>query len=220
MINIVMMGPPGAGKGTQAKYLSQKFGIPHISTGDMLREEMTCGSELGKKVEDVIKSGGLVSDELMVDIIKERLSRKDVENGFILDGFPRTVSQAKALDTLLSSLGQKIGYVLYVEVPEEVVVKRLSARRVCPKCGRIYNMVSNPPKKDEECDVCGVKLIVRDDDKPETVRKRFEVYMKQTAPVIHYYRERGKLFTVDGTLNVEEVRSELIKFLGEIDDKA
>ncbi len=220
MIDIVMMGPPGAGKGTQAKFLSHKLDIPHISTGDMLREEMASGSDLGRKVENVIKSGGLVEDELMIDIIRERLSKKDVTKGFILDGFPRTISQAQALDDLLSSLKRAVDYALYIEVPEEIIVERLSSRRVCPKCGRVYNVITNPPKHDEECDVCGTKLIVRDDDKPETVRRRFEVYMKQTAPVIDYYREQGKLFTIDGKANVEEVRKELLSVLGEIDDKA
>lgn len=216
MMNIVMLGPPGAGKGTQAKFLSQEFSIPHISTGDMLREEIAAGSPLGKKVEEIIKSGKLVEDKLMIDIIRERLSRKDVEKGFILDGFPRTLSQAEALDELLKSMEKAIEYSVYVEVPENVVVERLSARRVCPKCGRIYNMISNPPKHDETCDVCGVKLITRDDDKPETVKKRYEVYMEQTTPVIDYYRKRNILFTVDGTLNVEKVKEMLLNMVGGI----
>ncbi len=216
MMNIVMLGPPGAGKGTQAKFLSQEFSIPHISTGDMLREEISAGSPLGKKVEEIIKSGKLVEDKLMIDIIRERLSRKDVEKGFILDGFPRTLSQAEALDELLKSMQKAIEYSVYVKVPENVVVERLSARRVCPKCGRIYNMISNPPKHDETCDVCGVKLITRDDDKPETVKKRYEVYMEQTTPVIDYYRKRNILFTVDGTLNVEKVKEMLLNMVGGI----
>ncbi|WP_456399258.1 adenylate kinase [Mesoaciditoga sp.] len=215
-MNIVMLGPPGAGKGTQAKFLSQEFSIPHISTGDMLREEIAAGSPLGKKVEEIIKSGKLVEDKLMIDIIRERLSRKDVGKGFILDGFPRTLSQAEALDELLKSMEKAIEYSVYVEVPENVVVERLSARRVCPKCGRIYNMISNPPKHDETCDVCGVKLITRDDDKPETVKKRYEVYMEQTTPVIDYYRKRNILFTVDGTLNVEKVKEMLLNMVGGI----
>ena len=214
MMNIVMLGPPGAGKGTQAKFLSQKFGIPHISTGDMLREEISAGSPLGKKVEEIIKSGKLVEDNLMIDIIKERLSRKDVEKGFILDGFPRTLSQAEALDKLLNSIGKSIQYSIYVEVPEAVIIQRLSARRVCPQCGRIYNMISNPPKHDEICDVCDVKLIVRDDDKPETVKERYKVYAEITAPVIDYYRKRNILFTVDGTLNVEKVKEMLLNIVG------
>jgi adenylate kinase len=215
-MNIVMMGPPGAGKGTQAKFLSQKFGIPHISTGDMLREEISAGSPLGRKVEEIIKSGKLVEDSLMIDIIKERLSRKDVEKGFILDGFPRTLSQAEALDKLLDSMGKGIQYSIYVEVPEAVIVQRLSARRVCPQCGRIYNMISNPPKHDETCDVCGVKLIIRDDDKPETVKERYKIYAEMTAPVIDYYRKRNILFTVDGTLSVEKVKEILLNIVGGI----
>lgn len=213
-MNIVMMGPPGAGKGTQAKFLSQEFGIPHISTGDMLREEISAGTPLGKKVEEILKSGKLVEDKLMIDIIRERLSRKDVEKGFILDGFPRTLSQAEALDELLESLHKRVEYSIYVEVPEKVIVERLSARRVCPKCGRIYNMISNPPKHDEICDVCGVKLITRDDDKPETVRERYKIYTEMTEPVINYYRKRNVLFTVNGTLDVEKVKEMLLNIVG------
>ncbi len=213
-MNIVMMGPPGAGKGTQAKFLSQKFGIPHISTGDMLREEISSGTQLGKRVEEIIKSGKLVQDDLMIDIIKERLSRGDVANGFILDGFPRTLSQAKALDELLNSIDKRVEYSIYVEVPEKVIVERLSARRVCPACGRIYNMISNPPQRDEICDVCGVKLVTRDDDKPETVRERYRIYTEMTKPVIDYYRDRNVLFTVDGTLSVEKVREMLLNIVG------
>ncbi len=213
-MNIVMMGPPGAGKGTQAKFLSQKFDIPHISTGDMLREEISSGTRLGKRVEEIIKNGKLVQDDLMIDIIKERLSRGDVANGFILDGFPRTLSQAKALDELLNSIDKRVEYSIYVEVPEKVIVERLSARRVCPACGRIYNMISNPPQRDETCDVCGVKLVTRDDDKPETVRERYRIYTEMTKPVIDYYRDRNVLFTVDGTLSVEKVREMLLNIVG------
>lgn len=214
-MNIVMLGPPGAGKGTQAKFISKEFAIPHISTGDMLREEMSAHSELGKRVEKVIKSGKLVEDSLMIEIVKDRLSRSDVEKGFILDGYPRTLSQAESLDELLKLLGKDVEYAFYVEVPEDVIIKRLSARRVCPQCGRIYNLISNPPKVDELCDVCHVPLITRDDDKPETVERRYRVYYEMTFPVIEYYRKKNILFTIDGTLAVEKVKDMLLNILGD-----
>ncbi len=213
-MNIVMLGPPGAGKGTQAKFVSKKFGIPHISTGDMLREEMTAHSELGKRVEKVIKSGKLVEDSLMIEIVKDRLSQSDVEKGFILDGYPRTLSQAESLDELLELLGKEINYAIYVEVPESIIIDRLSSRRVCPQCGRIYNIVSNPPKIEGLCDVCHVPLVVRDDDKPDTVKRRYDVYYEMTFPAVEYYRKRDVLFTIDGTLAAENVKDMLLNILG------
>ncbi len=214
-MNIVMLGPPGAGKGTQAKFISKEFTIPHISTGDMLREEMSAHSELGKRVEEVIKSGKLVEDSLMIEIVKDRLSRSDVEKGFILDGYPRTLSQAESLDELLKLLGKNVEYAFYVKVPEDVIIRRLSARRVCPQCGRIYNLISNPPKVDEVCDVCHVPLTTRDDDKPETVEQRYRVYYEMTFPVTEYYRKKNILFTIDGTLAVEKVKDMLLNILGD-----
>lgn len=213
-MNIIMLGPPGAGKGTQAKFISGKFSLPHISTGDMLRDEMEKKTDLGKRVEEIINAGKLVEDDLMVAIIKKRLSRSDTESGFILDGFPRTVSQAQSLDEILKSMGKRIEFVLYVEVPEDVVVKRLSSRRVCPKCGRAYNTISNPPRDDNLCDVCHVSLIIRRDDKPETVRNRYRVYLDLTLPVIEYYRKQNVLFTIDGTLPVEKVKDMVLNILG------
>ncbi|BBJ27211.1 adenylate kinase [Athalassotoga saccharophila] len=212
-MNIIFVGPPGAGKGTQAQVISKTFKIPHISTGDMLRNEMESGSELGKKVRDIINSGKLVDDAVMNQIVKERLSKPDTKNGFILDGFPRTLNQAKALDEILSSIGKKLDHVIYVDVPEKVIVERLSARRMCPKCGRNYNMITDPPKEDELCDDCHVPLITRDDDKPETVRNRYKVYLELTKPVIDYYSAKKLLFTVDGTLPVREVEEILIKMI-------
>ncbi|HEU23682.1 MAG: adenylate kinase [Mesoaciditoga sp.] len=212
-MNIIFVGPPGAGKGTQAQVISKTFKIPHISTGDMLRSEMESGSELGNKVRDIINSGKLVDDAVMNQIVKERLSKPDTKNGFILDGFPRTLNQAKSLDGILSSIGKKIDYVIYVDVPEKIIVERLSARRMCPKCGRNYNMITDPPKEDELCDDCHVPLITRDDDKPETVRNRYKVYLELTKPVIDYYSAKKLLFTVDGTLPVKEVEKILIKMI-------
>ncbi len=214
-MNIVMLGPPGAGKGTQAKFISEKFAIPHISTGDMLREEMAAHSDLGKRVEEVIKSGKLVEDSLMIEIVKDRLSRSDVEKGFILDGYPRTLSQAESLDELLKLLKKRIKYAIYVEVPENIIIERLSSRRVCPQCGRIYNLISNPPKVNELCDVCHVPLVIRDDDKPDVVKRRYDVYYEMTFPVIEYYRKRNALFTIDGTLAVEKVKDMLLNILGD-----
>ncbi len=214
-MNIVMMGPPGAGKGTQAKYISERFVIPHISTGDMLREEMSAQSDLGKKVEEVIKSGKLVDDSLMIEIVKVRLSRPDVEKGFVLDGYPRTLSQAESLDKLLRHLGKDVEYALYVEVPKDVIIERLSSRRVCPKCGHIYNLISNPPKAEGICDVCHVPLVTREDDKPDVVKRRYDVYYEMTFPVIEYYRKRNVLFTIDGTLAVEKVKDMLLNILGD-----
>ncbi len=214
MKNIIMLGPPGAGKGTQAKFISKEFSIPHISTGDMLRDEMERKSELGRKVEEIVNSGKLVDDDLMVAIIKKRLTQPDVANGFILDGFPRTISQARALDKLLENIKKRVEFVLYVEVPEDILVQRLSARRVCPKCGRAYNVISNPPRDDNLCDVCHVPLVVRKDDKPETVRNRYRVYLDLTLPVIEYYRNRNVLFTIDGTLPVEKVKDMVLNILG------
>ncbi len=215
-MNVIMLGPPGAGKGTQAKFISDEFSIPHISTGDMLRDEMKRKTDLGKRVEEIINAGKLVNDDLMVAIVKKRLSQPDTQKGFILDGFPRTISQASSLDEILESMGKRIEFVIYVEVPEEIIVKRLSSRRVCPKCGRAYNIISNPPHDDDLCDVCHVPLVIRKDDKPETVRNRYRVYLDLTLPVMEYYRKRNVLFTIDGTLSVEKVKDMVLNVVGGI----
>ncbi len=212
-MNIIFVGPPGAGKGTQAQIVSKTFKIPHISTGDMLRAEMDSGSKLGNQVKDIVTSGKLVDDDLMNQIVKERLSKSDAISGFILDGFPRTLNQAKSLDEILKSMGKQIDRVIYVDVPEKVIVERLSARRMCPKCGRNYNMITDPPKEDEMCDDCHVHLITRDDDKPETVKKRYEVYLELTSPVVAYYRQKHVLFTIDGTMKMKDIEKHLIEMI-------
>ncbi len=214
MKNLVFLGPPGAGKGTYAKALVEILKIPHISTGDMFREAARSGTELGRKIKEIMERGDLVPDELVNEMVKERLSRDDCKDGFILDGYPRTVAQAEALDSILRDLGTKLTYAIFFEVPEEVVVQRLTNRRICPKCGRIYNLLTMPPKEDELCDVCKVKLVQRDDDKEEVVRRRYKVYMENTVPVVEYYQKKDKLRKIDGTIGVENVVEEILNLLG------
>ncbi|MBT1248039.1 MULTISPECIES: adenylate kinase [unclassified Thermosipho (in: thermotogales)] len=212
-MNIVFLGPPGAGKGTYAKELANILNIPHISTGDIFREEIASKSELGKKVEEILKRGELVPDDLTNTIVKERLSKSDCKKGFILDGFPRTVAQAKALDEILKKLGRELGYAIYFEASEEVVVERISNRRICKNCGKIYNLITLPPKVNGKCDVCGGELYQREDDREEVVRKRYKVYMENTFPVIGYYRKSNKLFTVDGSMDVDSVIKEVLNII-------
>ncbi len=215
-MNLIFLGPPGAGKGTYAKGIVQKYNISHISTGDMFREAIANETELGKKIKSIISSGGLVPDELTNELVKERLSQKDCENGFILDGYPRTLKQAETLDKILEKLGKTLDGALYFEVAEDTVVERISARRICPKCGKIYNLVSLKPKRDGLCDECNIELIQREDDKEEVVRNRYRVYLDNTAPVIKYYQNKNKLFTIDGSKSVEEVMKEVFNILGRI----
>ena len=216
-MNIVLMGPPGAGKGTQAKRIAHKYNIPHISTGDMLREAVTAGNDLGLKVKEIMEKGLLVPDTLMIGLVKERLSREDAKNGFILDGFPRTVEQAEALDKMLGELDRKIDVVLLVNSSEEVVVNRISSRRVCPKCGKVYNLLTIKPQIDGLCDVDGSELVQRDDDLPETVRSRYRVYAEKTAPVIDYYSNSEVFFLdIDGSGNIDEVAGEIFGLLGNV----
>ncbi|MDI3472108.1 MAG: adenylate kinase [Thermotogaceae bacterium] len=215
-MNLLFMGPPGAGKGTQAKRISQKYNIPHISTGDMLREAVAKGTELGLKVKEVMERGELVSDELINEIVEERLSQKDCDNGFILDGYPRTLVQAQSLDEILKKLSKKLDRVIFVDVPEERLVLRITSRRVCPKCGRVYNLISLKPKVDEQCDDCGVKLLQRDDDKEETVRQRYKVYMESTQPLINYYKEKGILEVVDGDRDIDVITKDILNILEEL----
>ncbi|ANQ53900.1 adenylate kinase [Thermosipho sp. 1063] len=212
-MNIVFLGPPGAGKGTYAKKLANILNIPHISTGDIFREEIASKSDLGKKVEEILKRGELVPDDLTNTIVKERLSKYDCKKGFILDGFPRTVAQAKALDEILKKLGRELGYAIYFEASEEVVVERISNRRICKNCGKIYNLITLPPKVNGKCDVCGGELYQREDDREEVVRKRYKVYMENTFPVIEYYRKSNKLFTVDGSMDVDSVIKEVLNII-------
>ncbi len=199
---IVFLGPPGAGKGTQASLLSEKYGIKKISTGDILREAVRKGTELGKKAKKYMDAGELVPDDIIIGLIEEQIQGVD---SFILDGFPRTMKQAEALDRLLSERGKPLSHVIFVNVPDEEIVKRLTARRVCPNCGAVYNMIYNPPKRDEICDVCGTPLVQRSDDREDVIRNRLKVYRESTAPLIDYYREKGIFYEVNGVGKVEEV---------------
>jgi len=214
-MNIILLGGPGAGKGTQAKLIVEKYGIPQISTGDMLREAVKQGTELGKKAKEYMDKGELVPDEIVIGIVKERLKQPDCEKGFILDGFPRTIAQAEALDKMLEELGKKIDAVINIHVPEEEIIKRIVNRRTCKKCGAIYHLIYSPPKEPNKCDKCGGELYQRDDDKEETVRERLRVYREQTEPLIEYYKKKGILYNVDGTKDIngvfEEIRSILDK---------
>lgn len=213
-MNVILMGPPGAGKGTQAKRIAQIFKIPHISTGDMLREAVAAGTDLGLKVKEIMDKGLLVPDDLMIDLVRERLSREDTRNGFILDGFPRTVEQAAALDEMLEDLGRKIDVALLVNADEEEVVKRISSRRVCPECGKVYNLLTIRPKVEGRCDNDGAELIQRDDDMPDTVRARYRVYLEKTEPVIQYYSSnKSQFLEVDGTGEIDLVTDKIVEHL-------
>ena len=213
-MKIVMLGAPGAGKGTQATLIAAKYQIPHISTGDIFRANIKNGTELGKKAKSYMDQGLLVPDELTVDLVIDRLAQDDCKNGYILDGFPRTIPQAEALDEALEKLGEKMDYAIDVDVPDENIVSRMSGRRACTGCGATYHIVYNPSKKGEYCEVCGEKLILRDDDKPETVQKRLNVYHDQTQPLIDYYTKQSILRTVDGTQDMNDVFAEIAKILG------
>ncbi len=215
-MNIILLGPPGGGKGTQAKRIVEKYGIPHIATGDILRDAVAKGTELGKKAKEYMERGELVPDEIVIGIVKERIKKPDCEKGFLLDGFPRTINQAEALDDMLKELGKKIDAVIYIDVPEDEVVKRISYRRSCRKCGAVYNLIYSPPKEDNKCDKCGGELYQRDDDKEEVVRQRFKVYMENTAPLIEYYEKRGILYRVDGTRSIDDVWQQIDEVLQKI----
>ena len=213
-MKIVMLGAPGAGKGTQAKMIASKYQIPHISTGDIFRANIKTGTELGKKAKSYMDQGLLVPDELTVDLVIDRLANDDCKNGYILDGFPRTIPQAEALDAALAKLGEKMDYAIDVDVPDENIVSRMSGRRACTGCGATYHIVYNPSKKGDCCEVCGEKLILRDDDKPETVQKRLNVYHEQTQPLIDYYTKQGILKAVDGTQDMNDVFTAITNILG------
>jgi adenylate kinase len=208
-LNLILFGPPGAGKGTQAERLRADFQLPYIATGDMLRENVKDGTELGKQAKSYMDKGGLVPDDLIVAMAGERLQQEDAQDGFILDGFPRTIEQAKALDTQLSDLGRRITAVLLIDVPDQEVERRLAGRRVCVKAGHNYHVEFDPPKHDEVCDQDGSKLVQRDDDKPEVIRHRLEVYHEKTEPVIAYYDEQGLLRRIDGTREPGEVHDHI-----------
>ena len=213
-MKIIMLGAPGAGKGTQAKQIAGKYNIPHISTGDIFRANIKNGTELGKKAKEYMDQGLLVPDELTCDLVVDRIGQDDCENGFVLDGFPRTIPQAEALTDALNKLGEKMDFAIDVDVPDENIVKRMSGRRACLDCGATYHIVSIPPKKEGICDTCGNKLVLRDDDKPETVQKRLDVYHEQTQPLIDYYKEQGILKSVDGTQPMEDVFANIVEILG------
>ena len=212
-MKLILLGAPGAGKGTQAKLLVDKYEIPHISTGDIFRENIKNGTELGKKAKAYMDAGGLVPDELTVDLVMNRLSQEDCKKGYILDGFPRTIPQAERLTEALEARGEALDAAIDVEVQDEIIIDRMAGRRVCPKCGASYHVVTIPPKKEGICDVCGAELITREDDRPETVKKRLDVYHDQTQPLIDYYNGQGIVVTVDGTQAMEDVFAEIVKKL-------
>lgn len=204
-MRLILLGPPGSGKGTQASALQEKWGIPHISTGDMLRNQVRAQTELGEKAEPYMNRGELVPDRLIIEMVELRLGEPDCRRGFVLDGFPRTVAQARALDEMLSRIGQELDAVIYLEVGEPELLRRLSGRWVCPECGAIYHVDTMPSKVPGKCDRCGASLIQREDEKPEVVENRLRVYAQETEELIGYYRDQGLLHQVDGTLGVEGV---------------
>ena len=208
-MKVIMLGAPGAGKGTQAKKLAAEYSIPHISTGDIFRANIKEGTELGKKAKAYMDAGQLVPDELVCDLVVDRIQQDDCKNGYLLDGFPRTIPQAEALDAAVEKLGEKIDYAVNIDVPDDNIINRMSGRRACVGCGATYHVVYNPPKVEDVCDVCGKSLILRDDDKPETVKTRLDVYHAQTQPLIDYYAGRGVLVTVDGTQNMDKVFADI-----------
>jgi adenylate kinase len=212
-MKIIMLGAPGAGKGTQAKQIAAKYQIPHISTGDIFRANIKNGTDLGKKAKEYMDQGLLVPDELTCDLVMDRISQDDCEDGFVLDGFPRTIPQAEALDAALNKIGASMDFAIDVDVPDENIVKRMSGRRACLNCGATYHIVAIPPKKEGVCDSCGSALVLRDDDKPETVQKRLDVYHDQTQPLIDYYKKQNILKTVDGTQPMETVFAQIVEIL-------
>ena len=208
-LNLILLGPPGAGKGTQAERLQDDFQVPFISTGDMLRANVKGGTELGREARNYMDAGELVPDDLIVAMVAERLQEDDAEDGFILDGFPRTIEQAHALDRQLSELSRRVTAVLLIDVPDSDLVRRLSGRRVCVKAGHNYHIEFDPPKHEGVCDQDGSKLIQRDDDKPEVIRNRLRVYHDQTEPLVDYYDEQGVLRKIDGTRDATDVHDHI-----------
>ena len=213
-MKIIMLGAPGAGKGTQAKKIAEKYQIPHISTGDIFRANIKNGTEKKKKAKTYMDQGLLVPDELTVDLVIDRVAQDDCKNGYVLDGFPRNIPQAECLDAALAKRGEKVDFAIDVDVPDENIINRMSGRRACVGCGATYHVEFNPPKKEDICDTCGEKLILREDDKPETVQKRLTVYHDQTQPLIDYYTKAGVLKEVDGTVDMEEVFQAIVEILG------
>jgi len=211
---LILLGPPGAGKGTQAKMLAAGLDIPHISTGDMFRDHKARGTEIGKRIQTIMDSGGLVTDDITNAMVKERLSRPDVARGFILDGYPRTTAQAEYLEVLLRSLGRSVSKVVSYEVPEEAVVDRIGGRRSCPKCGAVYHVTASPPKRAGICDRDGTALVLREDDRPENVKKRMQEYAEKTWPLKRFYQERRLVAEVDGTGSPEDVLAAARRVIG------
>ena len=214
-MKIIMLGAPGAGKGTQAKKLAERYSIPHISTGDIFRANIKNGTELGKKAKAYMDEGALVPDDLVVDLVVDRFKNSDCINGYVLDGFPRTIPQAEALEAALNAIGETVDFAINVEVPDENIVNRMSGRRACVGCGATYHIKYNPPKVEGVCDSCGEKLILRDDDKPETVKNRLSVYHVQTQPLIDFYNNKSVLAEVDGTKDMDDVFNAIVNILGE-----
>ncbi|MCR5399872.1 MAG: adenylate kinase [Lachnospiraceae bacterium] len=212
-MKIIMLGAPGAGKGTQAKMIAEKYDIPHVSTGDIFRANIKNGTDLGKEAKSYMDKGQLVPDELTVRILLDRVAKDDCKNGYVLDGFPRTIPQAEVLDAELTKLGDKVDFAIDVDVPDENIIRRMGGRRACVTCGATYHIEHVPPKKEGICDKCGSELILRDDDKPETVKNRLDVYHKQTQPLIEYYNKKNILHTVDGTVDMKDVFDSIIKVL-------
>jgi adenylate kinase len=216
-VRIVLLGPPGAGKGTQAVQLAERFEVPHVSTGDILRFVVAWQTDIGQRAKSYMDEGELVPDDLVLELLKIRLAQEDARAGFVMDGFPRTLPQAESLDDILAEIGHKIDGVLYLEVPDELIVLRLSARASCPTCGRTYNLHASPPKEDMLCDRDRSPLMTRDDDRPEVILQRLGVFKRQTHPLIKYYEDRGILRTVQGAGSKDEV---LERMVGELDDMA
>lgn len=215
-MNLVLMGLPGAGKGTQAERIVEDYGIPHISTGDMFRAAMKEETALGLKAKSFIDNGELVPDEVTIGIVDERLGKNDCSNGFLLDGFPRTVAQAGALEDILAKQGKSIDYVININVDKDVLMERLTGRRICKNCGATYHLVFNPPSKEGVCDKCGGELYQREDDNEKTVSKRLEVNVKQTKPLLEFYSDKGYLVDIDGQKNINEVYGDIKDLLGSL----
>ncbi len=212
-MRLIFLGPPGAGKGTQAEFICRDFNIKQLSTGDLLRYHRKEGTELGKKAQEFMDKGELVPDSLIIDMIRSELTKPEFQNGYLLDGFPRTIAQAEAFDKLINELGQTLNAVLVLEVPTEELVTRLTARRTCRVCGKTYHLIYNPPKQEGICDVCGGDLYQRSDDNEETVRNRLAVYEKQTKPLIEYYEIKGLAYHIDGKGKIEEIYTRIKEIL-------
>ncbi|MCI7596583.1 MAG: adenylate kinase [Lachnospiraceae bacterium] len=212
-MKIIMLGAPGAGKGTQAKLIADKYNLPHISTGDIFRANIKEGTALGMEAKKYMDQGLLVPDELTVKILLNRVAKEDCKNGYVLDGFPRTIPQAEVLDKALAELGESVDFAINVEVPDENIIKRMGGRRACLSCGATYHLEHIPPKAEGLCDHCGKELVLRDDDKPETVKNRLQVYHEQTSPLIDFYRAKGVLKEVDGTRRMDEVFNAIVEIL-------